>query len=123
MPKQIDRDAARAFVMNQPFKRSNTTVVPETETFLRYMTLFGHTIAMWNLRGQLCVRLSGYNTLTTRSRLNALLAAYAIPERFSRRNHKSYFGDRRIDANEWIYPQLGLLSQEPAKRGMLEEAA
>lgn len=81
----IDRDAARAFMAGEEFKRSNTQVVVETRRFEDgsidaqriEMLLHGNVIATRfvdpNLdRERLIVTSAGWETVTTKARLNEL---------------------------------------------------
>ena len=73
--KKIDQDAARAFAMGENFSRSNTQV----HVYPGYteMTLHGNKIAE-RIPGKDYISLSnaGWQTSTTKSRLNAILAQY-----------------------------------------------
>ena len=67
--RKITEQAAQAFNNNQSFNNSNTSVeVSEEGTFLK---LFGNTIAGKDSEG-FWISLAGYNTKTTKERLNGL---------------------------------------------------
>lgn len=73
--RKISEQAAKAFYEGRPFKKDNTEVVL-TEGGAVAMKLFGNVIA-WTRVGQvfgnaLCFSFCGWNTVTTRDRLNAL---------------------------------------------------
>ncbi len=105
--KKIDRQAAAAFVANMPFSGGNTIVAVENDTVI--MRLHGHIIAkMCRKDNTLALTLAGYNTLTTRARLNGILytlptAAYAV--RYVQQNYSAvlFEGDKRheISPDSW----------------------
>lgn len=71
--KQIDRDAARAFWSGTRFRRSNTVVTVHKNVVSLY--LHGNLIAERRTdRDWVMVTLAGWNTVTTRARLNAVLS-------------------------------------------------
>ena len=105
--KKIDTQAAAAFVGNKPFSGCNTIVTVENDTVT--MRLHGHIIAsMCRKDNTLALTLAGYNTMTTRARLNGLLytlptAAYAV--RYVQQDFAAvlFEGDKRheISADSW----------------------
>lgn len=71
---RIDRDAARAFWSGTRFSRNNTKVTVYKNIVVR-LYLHGNLIAIRRTdRGWVMVTLAGWNTPTTRARLNAVLA-------------------------------------------------
>ena len=105
--KKIDRQAAAAFVANRPFSGGNTIVAVENDTVT--MRLHGHIIArMCRKDNTLALTLAGYNTMTTRARLNGLLYTLptaAYPVRYVQQNYSAilFEGDKRheISADSW----------------------
>ena len=105
--RKIDTIAATAFVGNRTFNGGNTTVTVENDTVT--MRLHGHVIArMCRKYNTLALTLAGYNTLTTRARLNGLLhtlptAAYAV--RYVQQDYCAvlFEGDKRheISPDSW----------------------
>lgn len=105
--KKIDTQAAAAFVANIPFSGGNTIVTVENDTVI--MRLHGHIIAsMCRKDNTLALTLAGYNTMTTRARLNGILytlptAAYAT--RYVQQNYSAvlFEGDKRheISPDSW----------------------
>ena len=93
MPKQIDKACALALKTRIPFKGGNT-VIREADG-LWYMTLHGSDIAALLPDDTLCVTLAGYNTVTTRSRLNGA----GVP--VSTKKFKPYIGTTPIESDEW----------------------
>lgn len=81
--KQITEDACQAFNAGYNFTRSNTEVlVSMADEGKRVVSLFlhGNLIAMKNWRG-LHVTTAGWNTLTTRERLNGLHGVHVYKRR------------------------------------------
>lgn len=70
--RQITRDAVRAFRNNERFSRGNTQVVPGSQGTSMY--LHGHEIASSHA-GEVAVNSCGYETVTTKERLNGLLSS------------------------------------------------
>ena len=72
--RKIAQDAARAFIGERKFNRDNTQVRTSTigDKPMTELILHGHVIAR-RRNGQLFVTLAGWPTVTTKSRLNALL--------------------------------------------------
>ena len=73
--KKIDKESAQAFFTGKPFKKGNTVVIIN-ERFVG-LTLHGHMIAK-RIPGENHISLSnaGWQTVTTKSRLNAILSMY-----------------------------------------------
>ena len=72
--KKIDTQAAAAFKDGKPFSGGNTIITVENDTVT--MRLHGHIIAsMCRKDDTLALTLAGYNTMTTRARLNGILYA------------------------------------------------
>ena len=70
MSKQIDLAIARAFIERRVTTARNNTVCTGDEVYLH-----GSRIAWRTPEGVVFVSLCGYNTLTTRARVNAILDA------------------------------------------------
>lgn len=105
--KKIDTQAAAAFKDGKPFSGGNTIITVENDTVT--MRLHGHIIASMCIKDNtLALTLAGYNTLTTRARLNGILytlptAAYAV--RYVQQNYSAvlFEGDERheISPDSW----------------------
>lgn len=80
---------------------SNTEVRSQGDVSLVY--LFGNLIANVYPH-KLELTLAGWNTVTTRGRLNALLNAFAPPGSggFNQRDSKAYFNGAPIEPSAWI---------------------
>ena len=62
--------AAAAFTLEEPFNSNNTVVYVNTHPIK--LVLHGNTIASKKPHGRISITLAGWNTPTTRARLNAL---------------------------------------------------
>lgn len=69
--RRITFNALLAFEHRTRFKQSNTEV--KIVDGLPELWLFNHKIAWINKNHRLCWTMAGYNTVTTRDRLNAIL--------------------------------------------------
>ena len=69
MSRQITENAVRAFLLGDNFNQSNTTVQADCTGVRMY--LFGNLIAN-RVGNRLQITTAGWNTLTTRERLNGL---------------------------------------------------
>ena len=111
--RKIAQDAARAFCNHRKFSRANTQVRTSTTIGDQPMTellLHGNVIAR-RRNGQLFVTLAGWPTITTKSRLNALIEeCHQSPRiiRFFQQNNEQYLGNvigdrwtRQIDSRGW----------------------
>ena len=67
----VGRLASKALMSHKNFKRSNTRVTVDPSG-AAYLQLFGHVIACHEADGTLKITHSGYATVTTKDRLNAL---------------------------------------------------
>lgn len=56
--------------------------------------------------------LCGWNTTTTRQRLNILLGSLGVRGGFTQMKHEPYFGGTLIDANEWFVWTPGLTTAD-----------
>lgn len=97
--RKITKQAAQAFINNCNFCSGNTTVTSLNGHTI--MSLYGNVIAV-NDHGVLTVTLAGWNTCTTRERLNGLLLAMGLSCGFSQRQHEAYFCDTPIDPDDSI---------------------
>lgn len=71
MTNKISRDAAHAFHAGRNFKRSNTQVSVDSNGDTG-LFLHGNCIAIKKNYGQIFIQTCGWNTVTTRARLNAI---------------------------------------------------
>lgn len=99
--RKITEQACRAFHNNKPFKRDNTEVVierfPSGNVCSVKMILFGNIIAMKScIDNYISVCFKGYNTVTTRERLNGLSNVA-----FTTKRGKLYMDGQEIDKYKW----------------------
>ena len=88
MAREITERAVAAFMAGRNFSQSNTEVQARNDGLVT-MRLFGNTIATRvQSRGYRCVMLSaaGWETSTTRERLNGILDALNMPRVYTK-NH------------------------------------
>lgn len=83
--KKITELAARAFINRKPFRRANTWTDGTT------LYLHGNVIARWD-NGILQIRSAGWETKTTKERLNGVLSLLNLP-RITQKNYTWYVGD------------------------------
>lgn len=96
--RKIEQKACQAFWVGKLFKQDNTSVqrefLPEGEFFT--MRSFNNTIAKRNVKtGEVFVTLAGWNSVTTKSRLNALRAG------ISTKQFKPYINGELMDVYAW----------------------
>lgn len=75
--RKITSDAVEAFENFENFRRSNTSCA-HTNNYLSRMYLHGNLIAWKSKDGTLKITLAGYNTRTTRERLNGISGVHII---------------------------------------------
>lgn len=71
MSRKITEEAVEAFLAGKPFSKSNTTVAVDDEGVVT-MTLFGNIIAKRYTDAGFSITTAGWNSTTTRERLNGL---------------------------------------------------
>ena len=94
--RQVTRDASRAFINGTKFKRDNTQVIVRNNGDVALL-LHGNPIAIREQGrplGETVLSLCGWNTPTTRERLNGLLELLGHPYLgFIQRNFGAYIRD------------------------------
>ena len=115
--RQVTRDASRAFINGTPFKRGNTQVVVRDNGNVALL-LHGNLIAVREQGrplGETVLSLCGWNTPTTRERLNGLLELLGHPYlSFVQRNSGAYIQDcdgTKAEINPYNGYTAGLLVQ------------
>ena len=68
--RKITKESIKAFYNREPFKKSNTVI--ENKEGKTYLKLFGNIIAILNEVNDLFITTAGWNSVTTRERLNGL---------------------------------------------------
>lgn len=91
--RKITEKACQAFENGRNFKDSNTVVKVENNVISMY--LWGNEIAKRE-NGKLYINLCGYNTNTTRERLNGLSGV-----RVTQRNFTPYLNGIEISSEGW----------------------
>lgn len=68
--RKITKESIQAFYNRKPFKKSNMIVENKEEK--TYLKLFGNIIAIIDEANELFITTAGWNSVTTRDRLNGL---------------------------------------------------
>jgi len=104
MARKISRDAAAAFFVGTNFKRSNTKVVLDRDYGHVRMYLHGNLIAERGIHTHgVKLRLAGWNTPTTRGRLNAILADDYRDQHFHQKDFTPHVDDIEVSDTQWVY--------------------
>jgi len=90
--RQITQRAKQAFDNNTPFCESNTQVIVMRDVTEMY--LFGNKIAR-KFGDKTTISLAGWNTNTTRERLNAFANVYT-------RQGQAYINGKAVSDTEWV---------------------
>tara|TARA_R110001606_G_scaffold347571_2_gene496918 strand:+ start:538 stop:840 length:303 start_codon:yes stop_codon:yes gene_type:complete len=81
--RKITEDAIRAFRNNQTFKRGNTEVIIcECAPSCRVLRLHNHIIAEMDFEGNLWINDAGWQTVTTKERLNGFPSVNIVQKNF-----------------------------------------
>tara|TARA_Y100001973_G_C5174532_1_gene321043 strand:- start:707 stop:1003 length:297 start_codon:yes stop_codon:yes gene_type:complete len=86
----------------EALKGGVSKTVSNTSTFEGNVYLHGNRIAQMHKDGTVYMSLAGWNTPTTRERLNGIAKVLGIKARFSQKNFDPYFNDKPIGKNQWI---------------------
>ncbi len=102
MANKITVDSVRAFVIGKPFRRENMEVVVDRDDNV-YLKLHGNTIAYRsNKDGKVSISNCGWETNTTKMRLNYVLEVYNSPFKIRQKNWIWYIGDK-LWSGAWTY--------------------
>lgn len=93
--RKVTLDVCGAFVNGKGRTVGNTTTDGEA------LFLHGNKIAE-KRDGKVYATLAGWGTVTTRERLNGLCELLGCAGRFHQNQHKQYYRNTRIAANDWI---------------------
>ena len=85
----------------------DNTVVRVAPDGARIVELFGNKIFYINARGVVFFTLAGWNTTTTRARLNALLDGFSI----QCRGGVAYVNDTPIESGAWYSTREGVIEK------------
>lgn len=89
--RKIEQDACRHLYAKTPFRRDNTAVILDGDDSV--LLLHGHEIARFNGR-RLILSDAGWQTVTTKSRLNAVLEYLGAPYRIAQKRWQWYIGNK-----------------------------
>ncbi len=93
MAKKITIDSVNAFVASKPFRRENMVVQIDGSNVC--LKLHGNTIATRsNDDGKVYIMNQGWETNTTKERLNRVLEVYNSPFKIKQKNFIWYLGDK-----------------------------
>jgi len=98
MARKVGIDSAAAFFAGDKFSRGNTKVIIDEGTVR--LTLHDNLIAereLDNPKRQFCATLAGWNTVTTRDRLNSLGCS------FTQFDFDPFHDGVPVDDDQWIY--------------------
>lgn len=93
--RKVTEKIANAFLL------SNDKSIGNTWTNGKAVYLHGNKIAEKRTDG-IYLSLAGWNTPTTRERLNGILRAFNIDGWFSQKQFEPYFNGKRIQSGDWI---------------------
>tara|TARA_R110002012_G_C11320423_1_gene575767 strand:+ start:277 stop:588 length:312 start_codon:yes stop_codon:yes gene_type:complete len=88
------------------FAQGNKLTVGNTSTDGNAVILHGNYIAEKDPWGNITMTLAGYNTQTTRERLNGVAEVLGLEARFTKRGNWAYLNGRPVQNNLW-YPVRG----------------
>tara|TARA_E500000318_G_C3515092_1_gene193995 strand:- start:107 stop:403 length:297 start_codon:yes stop_codon:yes gene_type:complete len=86
----------------EALQRGVSKTVSNTSTFEGNVYLHGNRIAQMHADGTVYMSLAGWNTPTTRERLNGIAEILGIKARFSQKNFEPYFNGKPIGSSQWI---------------------
>jgi len=88
------------------FAQGNKMTIGNTYTDGNAVMLHGNCIAEKDPWGNITMSLAGWNTPTTRERLNGIAEVLGLKARFTKRGNWAYLNDRPVQNNLW-YPVHG----------------
>jgi len=105
MANKITMDSIHAFVIGSPFRRENMDVTVDENKV--YLYLHGNIIAIRDqTNGKVYIRNCGWETKTTKMRLNYLLYVYNSPLKIRQKNWVWYLGDKQWEGGKtYIYDE------------------
>ena len=94
--RKVTQQIANAFKQNKSTSKGNTRTNGNT--------VFLHTnrIVERDESGAIYMSLAGWNTATTRDRLNGIAEALGLNASFTQKNFEPYFNGKPISSNDWI---------------------
>ena len=94
--RKITQQIANALFARQNVTKGNTATM-DGEVFLH-----GNKIAKIE-NGALLMSLAGWNTPTTRERLNGIADVFGAKDKFSQKDFEPYLGNRLIRDDDWYH--------------------
>ena len=92
--RKVTNQIAKAFFNSQ------SKAIGNTKTDGQSVWLHGNKIAEKTADG-LKLTLAGWNTVTTRERLNGILQVFNLEGGYNQKAYEPYFNGQMINANEW----------------------
>tara|TARA_R110002110_G_C13140536_1_gene689719 strand:+ start:390 stop:686 length:297 start_codon:yes stop_codon:yes gene_type:complete len=86
----------------EAFDRGISETVGNTTTTGFSVFLHGNKIVELDPSGNVFMSLAGWNTPTTRERLNGIAEVLGLNARFSQKNFDPYFNGKPIGSSQWI---------------------
>ena len=111
MANKITMDSVHAFIAGKPFRRENMEVtVNSGGAYFNsngvYLRLHGNIIALRGEDGKVYIRNCGWETNTTKMRLNYLLYALNSPLKIVQKNWIWYLGNKQWDGGKtYVYDE------------------
>jgi len=97
--RKITKQIANAFAQGNKMTIGNTSTEGSEHGF--HVKLHGNTIALKNESG-IYMTLAGWNTTTTRERLNGIAQVLGLDASFTQRKFEPYFNGKQIGINQWF---------------------
>ncbi len=86
----------------EAFKEGLSKTVNNTATKDGFVYLHGNIIAQKHKDGSIFMCLAGWNTPTTRERLNGIAEVLGLNSRFYQKDFEPYYNDIPIGVRQWI---------------------
>jgi P pilus assembly chaperone PapD len=97
--RKITQQIANAFAQGNKLTIGNTSTEGSEHGF--HVKLHGNTIALKNDSG-IYMTLAGWNTATTRERLNGIAQVLGLDASFTQRKFEPYFNGKQIGIHQWF---------------------
>ena len=94
--RKITETIANAFLQGANKTQGNTSVLNGK------VYLHGNLIAQKGEAGEVYMTLAGWNTPTTRERLNGIAQVLGLDASFTQRNFEPYFNGKQIAPNQFV---------------------
>lgn len=97
--RKVTQQIANAFAQGNKMTIGNTTTEGSEHGF--HVKLHNNTIALKNGSG-IYMTLAGWNTTTTRERLNGIAQVLGLDASFTQRKFEPYFNGKQVGINQWF---------------------